>query len=133
MMIDEVRFWTIEHEGKPVVVMSKGMNAVVPSNLPTQLLQAEKQRLELHEQMQKMAGRDLTDVCDLQEIDEALDTWLGADLGLHSDDRRKGGEVNIRKSTDQEIACWKVSRDNAVRDGNQEPDEDWLIFLGVSS
>ena len=69
------------------------------------------------------------------EIDEALDTWLGADLRALEHNARplwtgKKRDLDIRAANLDEISRWHVSHREAINTGEIDAGEDsWLLFL----
>jgi hypothetical protein len=81
---------------------------------------------------------DFEELANLQEIDEALKTYLGEDLQAMTDAASPGRplwdgnweNIHVRGATGEEAEIWKSSLLLAIQADEQEPgDTAWVAFL----
>jgi hypothetical protein len=134
-----MRLYTVCIDTLPVLTLSTDTELPFPDAFTTnpEIMEAHRAAQALRDRMDSIApptAKDRRD-SDLAEIDEELDTWLGADLQtLHHEghplwngDRDR---VHVRDATTDEAEHWHTSHRAAINDGTLDAGyEDWLIYL----
>jgi hypothetical protein len=131
-----MKLYTVEAHDIPVLVMPTDVEPAMEDTLTTNaeliraLRGARDSIKEIPEEAKELAR--------LSEIDEALETWLGADLMTL---QHENGQVlwngayeaiHVRPAIEEEVARWQACRDEAVRSGDEEPaDAETLVVYLV--
>ena len=128
-----MRLYTICIDHRPVLVISAGVEPIVPDSLTAEaeLMKAYRERRARLDHLPDEVQR----ITEHREINEALDTWLGTELRsmtydgspLWSGDR---ANLEIREAKTDEAQRWHASLQRAIETGERGAlEEDWLIFL----
>jgi hypothetical protein len=123
-----MRLYTICVHGCPVVVISTDTVPPMLDEFTTnaKLMQANRETEEFIDSLPDEVRR----IGQRQEIDEAIDTWLGEDLiewGWSGDH----AALHVRDATTDEAGRWHISRQAAIdADAQEAGDEGWVIFVG---
>jgi hypothetical protein len=113
------------------------MSAGVTPPMPDFVIKDPK-LLEAHrftESLMADLSEDARRAHELQEIDEAIATWLGADLRALEHDGRPlwngdPSQLSVREATADEAAKWHSSYKEAVASGEVDAgDEEWAAYL----
>jgi hypothetical protein len=121
----------VEAHGRPVVVISTdGLDPPSPSDEMlrnprlVEALRLQRQNLsEMRDEVKRMGGASLDEVDARREIDEAIETYLGADLQAFALWDGDWKNIHVRQATGEEAEIWKSSLLRAIEAGEQEPDE----------
>jgi hypothetical protein len=126
-----MRLYTVCAHDQPVLVISAGVEPSMEELAkfaPPEVLKAEQF-------LRSIVDEETQRAVEWREIDEALDTWLGAELqclehdfhGVWGGDR---SDIVIREATTNEAARWRASLQDAIAMGEQDTgNEDWLVYL----
>lgn len=123
-----MRLYTICPNGQPVLVISAGVEPPMEDCFTTNadLMKASRAMREMLED-----NPDAQRISEVQELDEAIDTYLGMDLmayGLWNGVDR--ADVQVRDASPDETHRWRAALQASIIEGEQDAgDEDFAVWL----
>ena len=133
-----MQLYTVHAHGVPLLVISAGAEPWMEDSFTRDpsLMEAHRKAQAWLKEMDVLSGdpEGLRRSCDVREIEEAIDTWLGEDLLnlehdaqlLWSGDRK---QLVVHEATADEAAKWHRSRLNISDDSEIDGSDNWLVYL----
>jgi hypothetical protein len=130
--------YTICVNGLPVLVMSVDAgelqmpdDLVLNPKIRAAMTATNEVKAQVDALVVKSGGslEEFNDSIAIREIDDAVDSWLGADLLAKGLWNGEPDQVSARKATPDEAATWLRSQQAAIDAGDADAVEDWLTYL----